>query len=153
HFIMVGGSVMGYFGALHYWWPKMTGKLYSHALGRAAAGIIFISFILTFLPQFVLGTLDMPPRYHAYPPEFQTLNVMSTAGASILAIGYLLPALYLIWSLKYGENAAPNPWEASGLEWTTTSPPPTQNFDEPPTVTWDAHDYSPRGRAHVLTTA
>ena len=66
----------------------------------------------------------MPRRYHAYPPEFQIFNVLSTAGASILGVGYMLPLIYLIWSLKYGKSAPPNPWNATGLEWQTTSPPP-----------------------------
>lgn len=105
HFIMVGGMVMAYFAGLHYWWPKITGRRYSEGLGRLAAGIIFFGFFLTFLPQFVLGYQGMPRRYHAYPPEFQVLNVMSSAGASILAAGYLLPFTYLIYSLFHGKPA------------------------------------------------
>ncbi|MGB6544280.1 MAG: hypothetical protein WBE97_01535, partial [Candidatus Acidiferrales bacterium] len=85
--------------------------------------------------------LGMPRRYHAYPPEFQVLNVLSTAGASVLAIGYLLPAIYLIWSLKYGKVAGPNPWQAAGLEWTVQSPPLTENFVEVPTVDFEAYNY------------
>ena len=83
----------------------------------------------------------MPRRYHAYPPEFQVLNVMSTAGASILAAGYLIPMVYLIWSLRYGKRADANPWDATGLEWETPSPPPPENFEETPVVTWEAYDY------------
>ncbi len=96
HFIMVGGAVMGYMAGLHFWWPKMTGRMYSEFLSKLAALIIFVGFVLTFLPQFVLGYLGMPRRYHVYPPEFQVLNVMSSAGASILAVGYVLPLFYLI---------------------------------------------------------
>src|SRR5205814_3469920 len=124
HFIMVGGMVMAYMAGLHYWWPKITGRLYPEFWGRLAAMIIFVGFFLTFLPQFVLGYLGMPRRYHAYPPEFQVLNVMSTAGASILAVGYLLPFTYLLYSLWNGRRTGPNPWRATGLEWQTASPPP-----------------------------
>ena len=135
HYIMVGGAVMGYLGGLHFWWPKITGRLYPENWGRLAAVIIFVGFNLTFFPQFVLGYLGMPRRYHTYPPEFQVLNVLSTAGASVLAVGYLLPLLYLIRSLRYGPIAGPNPWQATGLEWQTTSPPPTDNFKATPVVT------------------
>ncbi|MHB1935596.1 MAG: cytochrome c oxidase subunit I [Acidobacteriaceae bacterium] len=140
HYIMVGGMVSAYMAGLHFWWPKITGRMYPESLGRLAATILFIGFNITFFPQFILGYLGMPRRYHEYPPEFQVLNVLSTAGASILAVGYLLPAMYLLWSLKYGKIAGPNPWRASGLEWQTQSPPLTENFLEPPTVT-EAYDY------------
>lgn len=141
HYIMVGGTVMGYLGGIHNWWPKLTGRLYPEAWARVAAVIVFTGFNLTFLPQFILGYLGMPRRYHAYAEEFQVLNVMSTAGASILAIGYLLPMVYLIWSLKYGPEASANPWEAKGLEWQTLSPPPTENFEETPEVNEAAYNY------------
>ena len=140
HYIMVGGMVSAYMAGLHFWWPKITGRMYPETLGRLAATILFIGFNITFFPQFILGYLGMPRRYHAYPPEFQVLNVLSTAGASILAVGYLLPAMYLLWSLKYGEIAGPNPWRASGLEWQIQSPPLTDNFLEAPMVT-EAYDY------------
>ena len=142
HYIMVGGAVMGYLAGIHFWWPKISGRMYPEAWGKIAAATIFIGFNLTFFPQFVLGYLGMPRRYHAYPPEFQVLNVMSTAGASILAVGYVLPLIYLLWSLRYGEVAPDNPWAATGLEWRTPSPPPTENFPETPVVTWEAYDYS-----------
>ncbi|MBE7472463.1 MAG: cytochrome c oxidase subunit I [Anaerolineae bacterium] len=141
HYIMVGGAVMGYLGALHFWWPKITGRLYPEWWGRLSAGLIFAGFNLTFFPQFLVGYLGMPRRYHVYPEEFQVLNVMSTAGASVLAVGYLLPLIYFIWSLRYGAVAGPNPWGAIGLEWTTPSPPPTHNFEEIPVVTWEAYEY------------
>jgi len=141
HYIMVGGSVMGYLGGIHFWWPKMTGRRYPEGWARLAALIIFLGFNLTFFPQFVLGYIGMPRRYHVYPPEFQVLNVMSTAGASILAVGYLLPLTYLIWSLRYGAVAGRNPWGARGLEWQTPSPPPTENFERTPIVTEDAYAY------------
>jgi cytochrome c oxidase subunit I len=141
HYIMVGGAVMAYFAGIHYWWPKITGRLYPEWWGRLAALLVFAGFNLAFFPQFILGYLGMPRRYHSYVPEFQVLNVMSTAGASVLGFGYLLPLIYLAWSAKYGKIAGPNPWGAVGLEWTTPSPPPTENFEETPTVTWDAYDY------------
>jgi cytochrome c oxidase subunit 1 len=144
HYIMVGGALMGYMGALHYWWPKMTGRMYSEVLSRLAAIIIFLGFNLTFFPQFILGYMGMPRRYHVYPPEFQALNVLSTAGASVMAVGYVLPLIYLLWSLKYGPVAGKNPWGATGLEWTTDSPPPTFNFEKTPIVTEPAYAYNKR---------
>ncbi|HEY5611853.1 MAG TPA: cbb3-type cytochrome c oxidase subunit I, partial [Thermoanaerobaculia bacterium] len=143
HYVMVGGVVMAYFAGLHYWWPKMTGRMYPEWWARLAALLVFVGFNLAFFPQFILGYLGMPRRYHAYVPEFQVLNVMSTAGASILAVGYALPLVYLMWSLKFGPVAGPNPWGASGLEWRTPSPPPVENFPETPVVTWEAHEYLP----------
>jgi cytochrome c oxidase subunit 1 len=140
HYIMVGGAVMAYMGGLHFWWPKMTGKLYPEMWGRIAAVILFCGFNLTFFPQFLLGYLGMPRRYYAYAPEFQVYNVMSTAGASILAIGYLLPLFYLLWSLRRGKTAGSNPFHAAGLEWTTASPPPPDNFDETP-VAGEPYNY------------
>ena len=142
HYIMVGGMVMAYLGGIHYWWPKATGRMYSEGWAKLSALIVFLGFNLTFFPQFILGYLGMPRRYHAYPPEWQVLHVLSSAGASILAVGYLLPMIYFVHSLKYGEPAGNNPWGASGLEWTTTSPPPAHNFEEIPVVTQEAYDYA-----------
>jgi cytochrome c oxidase subunit 1 len=141
HYIMVGGAVMGYLGGIHYWWPKISGRLYPDRWARLAALVIFIGFNLTFMPQFLLGYLGMPRRYAVYPVEFQVLNVMSSAGASILGVGYLIPLVYLVWSMRYGPAAGPNPWEAKGLEWQTPSPPPTQNFEVTPEVTEEAYAY------------
>ena len=140
HYVMVGGMVTAYLGGIHFWWPKMTGKMYPEAPAKLAALITFIGFNLTFFPQFILGYLGMPRRYHAYPPEFQVLNVLSSAGASVLAVGFILPLIYFLWSLKYGEVAGDNPWQAKGLEWQTTSPPPTHNFHEIPVVE-DPYNY------------
>jgi cytochrome c oxidase subunit I len=147
HYIMVGGAVMAFMGGLHFWWPKITGRMYPDLWARFAALVIFIGFNLTFFPQFVLGYMGMPRRYGIYPAEFQTLNVMSSAGASILAVGYAIPVIYLFWSLRYGPPAGPNPWKAKGLEWTTASPPPTENFLETPIVTEDAYNYPVAGVA------
>jgi cytochrome c oxidase subunit 1 len=142
HYIMVGGMVMAFMGGLHYWWPKITGRLYPEFWGKLAALITFIGFNLTFFPQYLLGYLGMPRRYHAYPPEFQVFHVLSTAGASILAVGYLLPLVYLLWSLKRGRIAGPNPWHATGLEWQTDSPPPKHNFKATPNVVGPPYQYS-----------
>jgi cytochrome c oxidase subunit I len=143
HYVMVGGAVMGYLGGMHFWWPKISGRMYPEGWGRFSALIVFLGFNLTFFPQFVLGYLGMPRRYwdYSHMPEWQGLNVLSTAGASFLAVGYLLPMVYFLWSLRYGKIATDNPWGATGLEWRTSSPPPTFNFDETPVVTWEAYEY------------
>jgi cytochrome c oxidase subunit I len=141
HFVMVGGMLMAYLAGVHFWWPKMTGRMYPEGVSKTAAVITFIGFIVTFFPQFILGYLGMPRRYAAYPADFQVLNVFSTAGASILGIGYLLPMLYLPWSLKYGKIAGSNPWQATGLEWQVQSPPLTENFPEIPIMDHEAYDY------------
>ncbi len=141
HYVMVGGAMMGYFAGLHFWWPKMTGRMYPEFWAKLSAGITFIGFNLTFFPQFIVGYLGMPRRYHNYPSEFQVWHIMSSAGASVLAAGVLIPAVYFLWSLKYGPKAGMNPWGASGLEWMTQSPPIKDNFDEPPVVTWEAYNY------------
>ncbi len=142
HYIMVGGTVMAYLGGVHYWWPKISGKMYPEGLAKLSALTVFLGFNLTFFPQFVLGYLGMPRRYAAYPPEFQYLNVLSTAGATILGVGYLMPLIYLTWSWHKGPVAPPNPWRATGLEWQTPSPPPTHNFETTPVVTHKAYDYA-----------
>ena len=143
HYIMVGGTMMAYLGALHFWWPKMTGKMYPELWGKLSALTVFIGFNLTFFPQFVLGYLGMPRRYYEYPPEYQVLNVMSTAGASILAVGYIMPLVYLLLSLRFGKPAGDNPWRATGLEWQTSSPPPFENFERRPVVTEGPYEYLP----------
>jgi cytochrome c oxidase subunit 1 len=143
HYIMVGGAVMAYMGGIHFWWPKMTGRMYPELLGKLSALVVFVGFNLTFFPQFLLGYLGMPRRYYEYSPEFQVLNVMSTAGASILAVGYVLPLAYLLLSLRQPPTAGPNPWRATGLEWQTDSPPPVHNFEETPVVTVGPYAYSP----------
>ncbi len=150
HYIMVGGALMGYLGGLHYWWPKITGRMYPEGWARFAALVVFVGFNLTFFPQFLLGYMGMPRRYHAYPEEFQVLHVMSTAGASILGAGMLIPMIYFLWSMRYGRFAPPNPWPATGLEWRTLSPPPTENFATTPIVTWDAYEFRPIEEMEVI---
>jgi len=151
HYIMVGGSIMAYLGGMHFWWPKITGRMYPEWWARVSAAVVFIGFNLTFFPQFILGYLGMPRRYHAYPEEFQVLNVLSSAGASILGVGYLIPMVYFAWSMRYGPKAAPNPWKAKGLEWGIASPPITENFESQPVVTEEAYAYAepaPKGGGH-----
>jgi cytochrome c oxidase subunit 1 len=142
HYIMVGGEIMAFLGGLHFWWPKISGRLYPEVFGKLSALLVFFGFNLTFFPQFLVGYLGMPRRYHTYPPEFQIFNVMSTAGATILGVGYLLPFIYMLWSLKYGAVAGPNPWRAKGLEWTIQSPPKTGNFDRTPIVHEEPYEYA-----------
>jgi len=143
HYVMVGGTIMGYLGGLHYWWPKITGRMYPVFLSRLAALLVFVGFNLTFFPQFILGYMGMPRRYWSYPEEFQVFNILSSAGASILGIGFLLPLFYFFFSLKYGRRSGDNPWGAIGLEWDTTSPPPTENFYTIPVVTRGPYEYTP----------
>jgi cytochrome c oxidase subunit I len=149
HYIMVGATVSAFFGGLHYWWPKMTGRLYPEMWARFAAILTFVGFNLTFFPQLILGYLGMPRRSYTYPPEWQPWNLLSSAGASILAVAYLLPLFYLGWSLVRGRRAGPNPWRATGLEWTTSSPPPTENFARTPVVTIGPYCYDPEDGSYT----
>jgi cytochrome c oxidase subunit 1 len=142
HYIMVGGAVMGYLAAMHFWWPKMFGVMYSEFWGRLSSGLLFVGFNATFFPQFIVGYMGMPRRYHFYPEEFQILNVLSSAGATILGVAYLIPVIYLIASLRSKNFAGDNPWGATGLEWTVSSPPPPHNFHHTPVVTEEPYDYS-----------
>ena len=142
HYVMVGGMVMAFMSGLHFWWPKITGRMYSEGWGKTGAVLIFAGFNFTFFPQFVLGYLGMPRRYHVYPDEWQILHVMSTAGASVLAVGYGIMMIALIWSLFRGPRSGANPWKAKGLEWELlASPPPAHNFETTPVVTSEAYAY------------
>jgi len=141
HYVMVGGQAIAYLGGLHYWWPKMTGKMYSEFWGKISAMLVFIGFNLTFGPQFILGYLGMPRRYASYPEEMQVLNIFSSAGASVLAVGFTMPVVYLVHSLFWGKEAGPNPWMLPGLEWRTSSPPPTENIETTPIVTREAYEF------------
>jgi cytochrome c oxidase subunit 1 len=149
HYLMVGGTVSAFFGGLHYWWPKMTGRLYPEMWARFAAILTFVGFNLTFFPQFILGHLGMLRRSYTYPPQWQSWNVLSSAGASILAVAYALPLFYLGWSLFRGARAGPNPWRATGLEWTTTSPPPKHNFEQTPIVAIGPYSYDPEDGSYT----
>jgi cytochrome c oxidase subunit 1 len=143
HYVMVGGSVLAFLGALHYWWPKMTGRMYNEFWGRINALLVFVGFNLTFFPQFILGFLGMPRRYAYYyfAPQYQPLHILSSAGATVLAVSFIVPAIYLIHSLKHGKKASNNPWGATTLEWQTQSPPIPHNFHETPVVTGDVYEY------------
>ncbi|MBX9679362.1 MAG: cytochrome c oxidase subunit I [Gemmataceae bacterium] len=152
HYIMVGGMVMAYMGGLHYWWPKISGRMYPEGWAKLGCLLIFVGFNLTFFPQFILGYLGMPRRYHDYSiyPQLQVLNVLSTAGASILAVGYFIPLVYFLWALGNGKKAPSNPWGSSGLEWKTPSPPPTENFETTPIVTTGPYVYNPDQETEVV---
>ena len=142
HYVMVGGMVMAFMSGLHFWWPKITGRMYSEGWGKTGAGLIFAGFNFTFFPQFVLGYLGMPRRYHVYPEEWQILHVMSSAGASVLGVGYAVMMIALVWSLFRGRRAGANPWKAKGLEWELlASPPPAHNFEKTPVVSSEAYAY------------
>ena len=132
HYIMVGGSVTAFLGGLHFWWPKITGRTYNERHAQIAAVVLFLGFNCTFFPQFLMGYMGQPRRYHLYDPRFQIFHVASSLGSLLLALGYLLPVLYLGRTLLQPRNAPDNPWNARGLEWMTTSPPPEHNFETPP---------------------
>jgi cytochrome c oxidase subunit I len=142
HYLVAGGILMAYLGGIHYWWPMMTGRMYPERWARLSALATIVGVNVTFFPQFILGFLGMPSRYHVYPDELQGLHVASTLGASVLGLGCVLPVIYLGWSLLFGPVAGTNFWRASGLEWKTASPPLAHNFDEIPVVTQEAYDYT-----------
>ncbi|NJD63179.1 MAG: cytochrome c oxidase subunit I [Deltaproteobacteria bacterium] len=135
HYTMMGGTVMGFLAGMHYWWPKMTGRMLNEKLAKSAWLLIFIGFNVTFLTQFFLGYHGMPRRWAEYPPQFQGLNIVSTVGSWILALGILAMFVNFIRGLYAGEPAPPNPWKGLTLEWRTESPPPTENFETIPVVT------------------
>jgi cytochrome c oxidase subunit 1 len=142
HFIMVGAVIMAFMAAIHYWFPKMFGKRYPEGWALVSAFLILLGFNATFIPQFLLGNAGMPRRYYEYPERFQALNVASTAGASLLAFGFIISLIYLVLSLRYGAVAGANPWRSHGYEWdTTTSPPHPHNFHDVPVFTRGPHEY------------
>lgn len=140
HFIMVGGTLTAFLAAAHYWFPRITGRMYPERWGIAAAGLVFAGFNLTFVPQFLLGNAGMPRRYADYPAEFQTLNVVSTVGSWLLGLAVLLPVCYLAWALFRGPRAEGNPWQSRSFEWRAPMPPPVQNFP-PEGPRWDLGPY------------
>ncbi|MBL8204798.1 MAG: cytochrome c oxidase subunit I [Blastocatellia bacterium] len=141
HYVMMGGTVIAFYGGVHYWWPKMTGRMYNEKLARLACLLVFIGFNVTFLTQFVLGSKGMPRRYYDYLPEFQTLHQVSTVGSWILGLGFLIMVGYLLASLKVGAVAPANPWGGLTLEWQTSSPPPLHNFEKQPNTKIGPYDY------------
>jgi cytochrome c oxidase subunit 1 len=142
HFIMVGGTLTAFLAALHYWFPKITGRMYPERLGSLASVLVFAGFVVTFFPQFLLGNAGMPRRYFSYAPQYQVLNVISTAGALGLGAGLLVTLLYLSWALLWGQRAGDNPWGSRSYEWRTSSPPPKHNFARSPVFTLDPYDYT-----------
>ena len=149
HYIMVGGSVSAFFAGLHFWWPKITGRMYPEGIAQFAAVLLFFGFNFTFFPQFIMGYLGMPRRYHDYLPQYQIYHVLSSSGAMILAVAYLLPLFYFAWSLRFGARSSDNPWDATGLEWRTASPPPKENFAHTPVVTENPYQYHESGQGPV----
>lgn len=156
HYTIQGGAVIGLIAALHFWYPKMFGKMYSEKVAVFAFIMVFIGFNLTFLPQFVLGMEGMPRRYYEYLPQFSTMHKWSTIGAFINGFGYSLALLNLFWTAAFGKVKAPsNPFGSVSLEWQTTSPPPHENFETVPVVTEEPYGYGTPvygaagiGRAH-----
>tara|TARA_R110002072_G_scaffold11829_2_gene52626 strand:- start:2398 stop:4056 length:1659 start_codon:yes stop_codon:yes gene_type:complete len=141
HYVMMGGLVIAMLGGLHYWWPKITGRMYPEKWGQLSAFLVFTGFNVTFFTQFLMGSQGMPRRYYSYAPEFEIYHRISTAGSYTLALGFLIMVIYLLWSLKNGEPAPDNPWGGATLEWKTTTPPHFENFETTPTVA-DPYDFS-----------
>jgi cytochrome c oxidase subunit I len=142
HYVMMGGSITAFLAGIHYWWPKITGRMYEEKIGRIGCGILFVGLNLTFFPQFILGTRGMPRRYYNYLEEFQGLHQLSTIGAFIMGLAFVITAVYLLGSLRKGRIAPANPWGANTLEWLTPSPPAYYNFHNPPEVTGGPYDYA-----------
>ncbi len=140
HYVMFGGTVMALLGGLHYWWPKMFGRMYSERWAQLATFLVFVGFNLTFFTQFIMGSRGMPRRYFTYPEEFTSWHVWSTMGSFVMAAGFFLTAAYLLYSLSKGKIAPANPWGGVTLEWEAASPPIHYNFDETPTV-GDPYDF------------
>jgi cytochrome c oxidase subunit 1 len=150
HFIMVGGTLTAFLAAVHYWFPKITGRMYPEGWALTATMAVNLGFFFTFFPQFLVGNAGMPRRYWSYPDRFMWLNVMSTAGATVLMIGLVLTLTYLIAAVFKGPRVGVNPWGSAGYEWRIPSPPPTHNFIEPPAVEPGPYDYADhRGEAYV----
>ena len=141
HYVMMGSTVIAFLGGLHYWWPKMFGRMYNETAAKVSCALVFIGFNTTFLPQFILGSRGMPRRYYNYLPEFQFLHQLSTVGSWILGLGFLIMAGYLFASLRKKFDAPANPWHSRTLEWQTASPPITHNFHETPTIGGGPYDY------------
>ena len=141
HYVMMGGTVMAFLGGLHYWWPKIWGRMYSEFWARISVALIFIGFNITFYTQFILGSRGMPRRYYNYQDQFQPLHAFSSYGSWILGLGFIVMAFYLIHAIFKGRIAGNNPWGALTLEWTTTSPPDPHNFKETPKFTHGPYDY------------
>ncbi len=141
HYVMVGGTVFGFIGGLHYWWPKMTGKLYNERLAQISFALVFTGFNITFFTQFLLGTHGMPRRYYDYLDQYQPLHGFSSIGSYVLGVGFVIMLVMFVQSLMRGAKAPPNPWGSAGYEWQTASPPIAHNFHETPIMTRGPYDY------------
>lgn len=141
HYVMVGGTVMGLFAGLHYWWPKMFGRMYPEKWAQVSCAFVFVGFNLTFIPQFILGVQGMTRRYHDYYAQYASGNFASTVGSWLIGFGVLNMLIYLIWSSLKGAKASANPWEGRTLEWHTSSPPPEHNFESEPTISEGPYEY------------
>jgi cytochrome c oxidase subunit I len=142
HYVMMGGTIIAFIGGIHFWWPKIFGRMYSELGGKAGFWLVFIGFNLTFLPQFVMGSQGMPRRYSSYIDGFQIYHQLSTVGSFTLLAGFLVHLATFVHSLAAGRAAAPNPWGALTLEWTNAASPPIEhNFDHEPVVTHGPYDY------------
>jgi cytochrome c oxidase subunit 1 len=141
HYVMMGGTVMALLGGIHYWWPKMFGRRYSEFWGRIASVIIFVGFNVAFMSQFLMGSRGMPRRYYTYPEQYAEMHGVSTVGAYILGIGFLIMFIYLIHSLFRGQRVGPNPWGSLTMEWETSSPPHPHNFEEDKRLEHGPYDY------------
>ncbi|HEU4611957.1 MAG TPA: cytochrome c oxidase subunit I [Kofleriaceae bacterium] len=134
HYVMMGSTLVAFLGALHYWFPKFTGKMYPESLGRVCSLGVFFGFNLTFLPQFIMGSRGMPRRYWDYDPQYQIFHQLSTIGAYVLGISLFITVIYLFYSFKNGKPATRNPWGGTSLEWQTPTPPVLYNFEKPPVL-------------------
>ncbi|MEJ2051338.1 MAG: cbb3-type cytochrome c oxidase subunit I, partial [Calditrichota bacterium] len=141
HYVMMGGTIMAFFGGIYYWWPKIWGRMYNEIWGKMSAMLIFLGFNLTFFPMFIMGAQGMPRRYFTYPAKYQIYHVMSTVGSWVLALGLIIMAWVLIYAIKWGPKAGKNPWGALTLEWMIDSPPPPHNFEEVPKVKYGPYDH------------
>ena len=149
HYVMMGGTVIAFLGGLHYWWPKITGRMYSEKWGRIATALVFIGFNMTFFSQFIMGSRGMPRRYFNYLDQYQPIHAFSTYGSWVLGTGLFMTAIYLLASLKYGPLAPDNPWGGTTMEWQTSSPPISHNFEEQPVLEHEPYDYRPRTVTHA----
>jgi cytochrome c oxidase subunit 1 len=149
HYVMMGGTVIAFFGGLHYWWPKMTGRMYTEKWGQLGCILVFIGFNVTFFTQFIMGSLGMPRRYYNYLDQFQPYHATSTYGSWVLALGFAITAVNLLASLRKPADAPDNPWGGTTMEWQTSSPPITHNFEEQPVLEHEPYDYRPRTVTHV----
>jgi cytochrome c oxidase subunit 1 len=141
HYVMMGGTLMAFLGGLHFWWPKMFGRMYKEAWAKISVTLVFVGFNVTFFTQFILGAKGMPRRYYTYLDQYQPLHAFSSFGSWILGLGFLIMMIYLIHSLFRGRKASKNPWGSLTLEWTNSSPPPLENFITSPKLTHGPYDY------------